>query len=197
MKYKLTGLQKELLLWIVFFLLSAAVCGFYIKHTPNEHPGMIRLHVIANSNSKSDQSLKLKVRNEIIDFMEGQESLESSRAYIDGNLEEIEAIADTVISDRGFDYSAKAERKVTFIKEKSYEDLVLPAGNYETLNITLGRGSGENWWCVIFPQLCLIGEADKEQPEGKLVLKSKIKEMIALQEQETEHKDKHKEARVK
>lgn len=179
---KLTGLQKELLVWIVFFLLCAVISGFYIDRTPNEHPGLIRLHVIANSDSKTDQSLKLKVRNEIIEFMEGQDSLDSSRDYIDKNLTEIEEIAESMISKQGFDYGAKAERKVTFIKEKSYDDLVLPAGNYETLNITLGRGRGENWWCVIFPQLCLIGAEDAEAPEGKIILKSKIKEMIKADE---------------
>ncbi len=180
---RLTVLQKELCVWIAVFAVAAVLGVFYIEHTPNDHPGIIRLHVIANSNSPEDQALKLAVRDEIIRMMEGQEDLEDARSYIDGHLDEIETAAEKVIREKGFDYPASAKRKVVFIPEKRYEDLTLPAGNYEALRITLGRGEGHNWWCVIFPQLCLIGEPDEEaageEAEGtKIVLKSKIKEMI-------------------
>lgn len=183
---KLTVLQKELLIWIVFFLLCAGIGALYIEHTPNRHPGMIRLHVIADSDELADQKLKLAVRDKIIGYMEGQESIEASREYIDANLDEIEKLAESVIDEHGFDYPARAERRVMFIPAKSYEDLTLPAGNYETLNVTLGRGDGENWWCVIFPQLCLVGEkrsGDSDvNGDGKIVLKSKIKEMMKKME---------------
>lgn len=172
---RLTLLQKELMVWIIFLLFCAGAGAYYIEHIPNEHPGIIRLHVIANSDSLADQKLKLEVRNEVISFMDGQEDIEASREFIDGNLDTIETLAEEVIGAKGFEYTARAQHKVAFIPEKSYEDLTLPAGNYETLNITLGRGNGQNWWCVIFPQLCLIGE---EQDEGGIVIKSKIKEMI-------------------
>ena len=122
--------------------------------------------------------IKRKVRNEIIRAMEGQTNLQEARTYIDSHLGEMETAAEAVIADCGAEYGAEAERKVTFIPEKSYEDLTLPAGNYEALRITLGEGKGQNWWCVIFPQLCLIGE---DAGGEKLILKSKIKEM--LQEQ--------------
>ncbi len=172
---KLTRLQKEILIWLLLFSVCAGMGVYYINHTPNDHPGMIRLHVVANSDSAEDQALKLKVRNEIVKFMEGQESLESARDYLNANLSNIEDIAEEVIAENGFDYPAYARLKVTFIPEKSYEDLTLPAGNYEALKVTLGRGDGQNWWCVIFPQLCLIGE---ENGSEKLVLKSKVKEMM-------------------
>lgn len=175
---KLTMLQKEILIWVVFLLICAGAGAFYIEHTPNAHPGMIRLHVIANSDSPEDQRLKLQVRNEIIEFMDGQQSLSASRKYIDEHLSDIETLSEDVIKIHGFAYGAKVERKVTFIPAKSYEDLTLPAGNYETLNVTLGRGKGQNWWCVIYPRLCLIGKTGKDNPEGKIVLKSKIAEMI-------------------
>lgn len=180
---RLTLLQKEIIAWIIFFSLCAGVGIYYINHLPNEHPGIIRLHVIANSDAEEDQELKLKVRDEIIRFMEGQESLGDARSYINDNIDSIEAISERVIEENGYDYPARAKLGVTFIPEKSYEDLTLPAGNYEALNITLGRGDGQNWWCVIFPQLCLIGEKDSEH---KLVLKSKIKEMMK-EEQKSAH----------
>lgn len=164
---------------MIFFLVVAGTGTYYIDHIPNEHPGMIRLHVIANSDSKQDQALKLKVRDGILEFMDGQQNIDDARAYISENLEEIERIADRIIAESGFDYPAKAKLKVTFIPQKSYEDLTLPAGNYEALNVTLGEGDGHNWWCVIFPQLCLIGKKDKK---NKIVLKSKVKEIMKKQQ---------------
>lgn len=164
---------------MIFFLVVTSTGTYYINHVPNDHPGMIRLHVIANSDSEQDQELKLKVRDGILAFMDGQDNIDEARTYIKENLTEIEEIANRIIAESGFDYPAKAKLKVTFIPQKSYEDLTLPAGNYEALNVTLGKGDGHNWWCVIFPQLCLVGKKDKKH---KIVLKSKVKEMMKKQQ---------------
>lgn len=86
--------------------------------------------------------------------------LESSKAYIREHIEEIEITAEQIIRDNGYDYTAKAALGVTWIPQKTYGDLTFPAGNYEALNITIGTGEGQNWWCVLFPPLCLIGAAD-------------------------------------
>ena len=99
---KLTLLQKEILIWLTFFFLCALGGIYYINHTPNEHPGIIRLHVVANSDSPEDQALKLKVRNEIIKFMEdgqsqnGQADIETARTYVTNNIDKIEEISKTV-----------------------------------------------------------------------------------------------------
>lgn len=168
-------LKKVIPVMVVLVAVLFGMSLFFKTHPENEHPGMIRLHVIANSNSKEDQELKLKVRNEILKYMDGKETIEEARAYIEENLDEIEEISDQVIDKNGFDYTADAKLGVSFIPEKSYEDLTLPAGNYEALKVKLGKAEGENWWCVIFPQLCLIEERGENE---KLVLKSKIKEML-------------------
>lgn len=181
---RVTLLQRELIVWIIFFLLVATTGTYYINHTPNDHPGMIRLHVIANSDSKEDQELKLKVRDGILKFMEGQDNIDDARQYINANIGAIEQISEKIISENGFDYPARAKLKVTFIPQKSYEDLTLPAGNYEALNVTLGRGDGHNWWCVIFPQLCLVGKKDTKH---KIVLKSKVKEIMKKQQKKSSH----------
>ena len=187
---RLTKLQKEVLLLTALLIVGVMIGTYYVQHRYNEYPGMIRLHVVANSDSPEDQMLKLKVRNEILKYMDGQPDVESARAYIDEHLEEIEEISNTVIAENGFSYTASADRRITFIPEKSYEDLTLPAGNYEALKVTLGEGKGQNWWCVIFPQLCLIGEdADGE----KLVLKSKIKEMLQERQQEIQQEEQYEE----
>ena len=178
MKRTFTRLQKEVLALLLIIILLGGTVAYGTEHPVNEHPGMIRLHVIANSDTPEDQMIKRRVRNEIIAAMEGQMDLETARTYIDTHLSELETAAEQVIADCGAGYSVEAQHKVTFIPEKSYEDLTLPAGNYEALRITLGEGKGQNWWCVIYPQLCLIGE---DAGDEKLILKSKIKEMLKNQ----------------
>lgn len=182
---RLTGLQREIIFWMTVSLLCVGIGIYYINHMPNEHPGMIRLHVVANSDSAEDQAMKLKVRDAVVKYMEGQPDLESARSYITENLAGIEREAERVLAEEGAAYPARANLKVSYIPQKSYEDLTLPAGNYEALKVTLGRGDGQNWWCVVFPQLCLIGETSEETEDGygrKIVLKSKIKEMLKREE---------------
>ncbi|MDD6042910.1 MAG: stage II sporulation protein R [Eubacteriaceae bacterium] len=188
MKIKLTRLQREIVIWMIFFSVCAISGLIYVNTLENDHEGIIRLHILASSDSKEDQALKLKVRDKVIQYMEGQESIEESREYIESHLDDIEEIANGVIAAEGFEYKAKARLGVFFIPEKCYEDLTLPAGNYEALRITLGKGQGMNWWCVIFPNLCLIDEdavdeegeesEDPDRSSDRIILKSKVKEKI-------------------
>lgn len=133
----------------------------YIGDRANDHEGIIRLHVIANSNTVGDQSLKLKVRDAVIAYMNDQTDLgtvDKTREHLEDNLKRFEAIANGIIAAEGYNYTAKADIGIRYIPEKSYGDITFPAGNYEALNITLGEGDGENWWCVLFPPLCLLDE---------------------------------------
>lgn len=130
----------------------------------NEYEGIIRLHVIANSNSDFDQNLKLKVRDEIISLvgdLSDKNSISESRKWIESQLDDIERKAEEVIRENGCNYRASAELGVRWIPEKTYGDMYFPAGNYEALTIVLGEGEGENWWCVLFPPLCLITEEEE------------------------------------
>lgn len=92
-------------------------------------------------------------------------NLEESRQYIRDHLQEIEETAERIIRENGYDYTAKADLGVKWIPEKTYGQVTFPAGNYEALNITIGSGKGENWWCVLFPPLCLIGITPEEQEQ--------------------------------
>jgi stage II sporulation protein R len=92
--------------------------------------------------------------------------LEQSRKYIQENLTEIEKTAARVIHDNGYDYPVKAELGVKWIPQKNYGNVIFPSGNYEALNITIGEGEGQNWWCVLFPPLCLIGAEAPEDEEA-------------------------------
>ena len=155
----------------------------------NEYEGIIRFHVIANSDSEEDQELKFKVRNRVLakvqNALEGSSSASRTRVYIEENLEEIEACALQCVRAEGYDYNVKARIGVTAIPAKQYDDVYFPAGSYEALTITIGEGKGQNWWCVVFPPLCLVDareggyeEMFDENAQGRLVLKSKVLELL-------------------
>ena len=155
----------------------------------NEYEGIIRFHVIANSDSDEDQELKFKVRNRVLakvqNALEGSQGAAQTREYIEENLEEIEACALQCVRAEGYDYNVKARIGVTAIPAKEYDDVYFPAGTYEALTITIGEGKGQNWWCVVFPPLCLVDAREggyddlfAEDLQGRLVLKSKVLELL-------------------
>ena len=129
---------------------------------------VLRLHIPANSNSPQDQSIKLELRDYLLDTfgseLGGCENLSVAEQKAAELLPEIERKSCEFLSQRGFDYGAKAELVSMYFTTREYDRLILPAGNYKALRITLGEGAGQNWWCVIFPQLCL--PAVTEKPEN-------------------------------
>lgn len=153
----------------------------------NRYEGIIRLHVVANSDTTEDQELKLKVRDAIIEEVGKYDTsggIEKSREELKSHLNDLTETANRVISENGCKYKASAELGVRWIPEKTYGDMYFPAGNYEALTITLGEGKGQNWWCVLFPPLCLITEDEKELEEmgidsaDQIQVKSWLKEVL-------------------
>lgn len=208
--------QTQVLILVIAVMLlytSWYTYGTNDSAAANEHEGIIRFHVIANSDSAEDQELKLQVRDEVLkqihrslaeetmvrhDGLVPEATLTAgeSRQYILENLSKIENIAETVIRENGYSYTASADLGMCWIPEKKYGEIMYPAGNYEALNITIGQGLGENWWCVLFPPLCVIDTqpedekalaieginpadgADMKVPEGGIRLKFKTVEII-------------------
>lgn len=121
---------------------------------------LIRLHVIANSDSDEDQALKRDVRDVVISYMqeklESSKNLEQARQIINNNLDEIEKLAADEIKESGKAYPVKTILGTYPFPTKAYGDVTLPAGNYEALRIVIGKGAGSNWWCVLFPPLCFV-----------------------------------------
>ncbi len=121
---------------------------------------LIRFHVIANSDSPEDQSLKLQVRDKVIDSMnekfKNSTSLQQSKEIILESLEEIESIAKAEARNNGSSYDINVDFGQHNFPTKSYGSFTLPAGEYEAVRIVIGEGKGENWWCVMFPPLCFI-----------------------------------------
>lgn len=121
---------------------------------------IIRFHVIANSNTDEDQALKLKVRDEVIEFVSNSlkesKDLDESRQFIIDNKSNIEDIAKSVIIENGYSYNITSTLSRENFPDKIYGDVVFPQGEYEAYRILIGEAKGENWWCVMFPPLCFV-----------------------------------------
>lgn len=179
--------QKCIVSLILVIIMGFILVYTYADEPENQYEGVIRLHVIANSDSAEDQSLKLKVRDEIIKevgSLENSQSISQSRNYLKTHLGRMEQVAAEVIRENGKEYTAKADLGVRWIPAKTYGDMYFPAGNYEALNVTLGEGQGHNWWCVLFPPLCLIEDDESQMEELDLTeekqiqVKSKLLEIL-------------------
>ena len=120
---------------------------------------VLRLHILANSDSLADQELKLKVRDEIIEksgnFLNGATDKISAQNLTIDNLENFRRISQEVIQKQGFNYPVNVEVTNMYFPTRKYSDTTLPAGRYDALRILIGEGKGKNWWCVVFPQMCL------------------------------------------
>lgn len=120
---------------------------------------MMRLHVIANSDTDTDQALKLRVRDRVIKtsqkLLTGVSSIDNARDIIKQNLKIIETVAQDEIHRNGFNYSVRAELTNMYFPTRDYESFSLPAGEYEAFRVIIGSGKGHNWWCVMFPPLCI------------------------------------------
>ena len=125
---------------------------------------LIRLHVVANSDTEADQSIKLQVRDAIVaSLSEGMADIgnvQAAKAYLRENLSKIEAIANNTLQAAGVDSRAV----VTLCREtfdiRKYDTFTLPAGVYESLRVVIGEGQGHNWWCVAFPTLCMTATTE-------------------------------------
>lgn len=120
---------------------------------------VIRLHVIANSDSAEDQALKLQVRDKILEqadslYPPGADA-ETARQGIQAHLTQLAQVGRQVVREQGYDYPVTTAVKEVWFPTKQYEGFALPAGNYTALQVVIGEGSGQNWWCVVFPPLCL------------------------------------------
>lgn len=153
---KLRKWECVLLVIVAVLLLSGAVLEENAQALSDQ---FIRLHVIANSDSKDDQTMKLAVRDEILAYAEtvlpAGLSMEETEELLSARLHELEAVGAKAVIAYGADYPVSVSLTDTHFPTKVYEDFALPAGNYRALQVVIGAGGGENWWCVLFPPLCL------------------------------------------
>ncbi|MDD3346898.1 stage II sporulation protein R [Oscillibacter sp.] len=158
---KLHIVEIVLLIALAVFLTSGALA---LRTQSQLADKVVRLHVLANSDSEEDQALKLRVRDKILeratDLLERSKDRGEAEGLLRGDLLEMERIAAEEIAAAGYDYPVTAELTDTEFPTKEYDGFTLPAGEYLALRIVIGAGGGHNWWCVVFPPLCTSAAAD-------------------------------------
>lgn len=149
---------------------------------------VIRLHVIANSDSVFDQQLKYKVRNKIIDKFNNEfknmTSKEESENAIIEKLDEIRDEASLTVKEEGYDYEVNVYYGNFKFPRRLYDDILLPAGYYDAVRIEIGSAEGNNWWCVMFPPLCFVdfGKDKNAEPVLSIETEKKLQEVLTLDE---------------
>lgn len=140
-----------------------AVCA----EIPND---VFRFHILANSDSEEDQALKLKVRDKVLEktkiLFDTANSKSDAEEFVKANLETIEKIAQNEVYKNGYNYPVKAEVVNMHFDTRYYESYTLPSGMYDALRITIGNAKGHNWWCVMYPSIC-ISTVDEGKDRAK------------------------------
>lgn len=146
-----------------------SICSF-AKTSEEIRSDVLRLHVIANSDSSVDQNLKLRLRDYILeegeDIFDGSVNVENAVKKIEPKLAELENSAETFVKNAGFDYDVKITLSNEYFTTRTYESVTLPAGKYLALRVVIGSGEGHNWWCVMFPPMCVPAADKKDEIEN-------------------------------
>ncbi len=185
---------------IVSIIVSISGFGIECSKIRND---VVRLHILANSNNEADQKVKLIVRDALLEcgseMFSGDVTVENAHVLINQNKNKLISIANETLKRYGFEYKADVYLTNEYFTTREYEDFTLPAGEYVALKVILGEGKGHNWWCVMFPPLCLpaatenkdldvvFGEkgADIVSGSDTYILKFKIIEIIENLRQKT------------
>ncbi|GAB6137230.1 stage II sporulation protein R [Halanaerobaculum tunisiense] len=150
---------------LICLVLLANKALFVLPDKDFNSSNLLRLHVIGNSNSLTDQLLKRRVREAVLtvgsDLFTGVTDIRQAKSQIVAHKKELEKIAQQEVKQAGQDYEVDLEFGEFSFPKRSYGQVTLAAGNYQALQVTLGQGAGENWWCVLFPPLCFIDSADQ------------------------------------
>lgn len=175
-------MNKTLKIFVPLFLVFVFVFSYiapFIETSENISDQVFRLHILANSDSAEDQQLKLKVRDEILKKGEkvfaSSNSLEETIELCKNNIALFQQTAEQCLKNNGSDYDVKVYVDKEYFNTREYDEITLPSGIYNALKIEIGQGKGHNWWCVMFPAICLSSVTDDElnkylsEDEQKLV----------------------------
>ena len=160
-KSKWNELEIALLVLLAVCLLTGAMS---LRNQDVLQQKMIRLHVVANSDSDRDQTLKLQVRDKVLAFTEQTMRASASRAEANNALREalpqIKSMAEDILRENACSYSVEARLEPAEFPLKAYDGFRLPAGEYMALRVLIGEAAGQNWWCVVYPPLCMAAASD-------------------------------------
>lgn len=167
---------------IVFALAALVVLVGIILIIPSKQTNadFLRIHIRADSNDVNDQNVKYVVKNAVVDYLTPYlteaTSKDKAMAIVKSHLSGIEQVCNKTLSENGFDYASKARLAVEEFPDRTYNGVILEAGVYDALIVELGSGSGNNWWCVVYPPLCFVG--GESNGANQILYKSKLMEII-------------------
>lgn len=166
----MTKTRWAVVLTVILMLISAfaADVSVFARDCENLRGDVLRLHVIANSDSEADQAVKLAVRDMLLEETKSRvgdaaDKLEVEEYFRENSAELTEKV-DAFLSERGFDYGAAVSISRSYFETREYDGYTLPSGDYDALKVVLGKGEGKNWWCVMFPPLCVSAADGDELP---------------------------------
>lgn len=168
-----------ILLFLLFLYVFISAFSYANAVSTDIEESVFRLHVIANSDSKEDQALKYKVRDNLIEYMNNlckdvtnkEEAINIAKLH----LEDFKQIAQNTIEENGFSYTVSVEIGNFSFPSKDYGDISLPSGFYDALRVKIGNADGQNWWCVMFPPLCFVNVSSGIVPdESKELMKQDL-----------------------
>lgn len=146
--------------------LALTLCGFY-GECQGIRERVVRLHILANSDSQEDQALKLQVRDAVVaasaGWLDTAVDAREAQAIVESRLPQLEQLAQDTVRAAGMDYPVTAQLCESYFPTRQYDTVTLPAGNYTAVRFIIGEGKGHNWWCVVFPPLCAGAATNRRQ----------------------------------
>lgn len=166
---KLKLFEKSVLIALIIAI--SLGCLDFSYRCENIRNSVFRLHILANSDLEYDQQLKLKVRDKLLQkgllVFENSKSLEQTISIANKNVDSFLEVAKQVLRENGCDYDVTATVTDAYFDTRTYENTTLPAGTYKALQIKIGRAKGKNWWCVMYPSICISAASTDEVLESK------------------------------
>lgn len=167
---KVSDLKRDKIILSLFSgalsIYIAFSCTYFAAAAQSVREDVVRLHILANSDSEKDQNIKLKVRDALLEkntlILSDGVNQDNAVEYFELSKDELLETASDVLRENGFDYDVKVYLEKEYFETREYGELIFPAGEYTALKVVLGEGRGRNWWCVMFPPLCVPAADDIE-----------------------------------
>ena len=170
MSFKINTFEK--VLCVLMVLVFAWSIGSFAVGCSRVRQDVLRLHVLANSNSTADQSIKLKVRDRILKESENMlckmADKQTAISEINRHLPDLTVAANDELKKLGSSDTAEVSFEKTYFETRQYEDVTLPAGEYDALRVKIGSAQGKNWWCVLYTQMCVASASARDKIDEKL-----------------------------
>ncbi|WP_278407998.1 stage II sporulation protein R [Eubacterium ventriosum] len=163
-----------ILTWNIFLNLETKSTVSVLSHSA------IRFHILANSDSVSDQALKMRVKESVVNYIYEKtgdfKTVDEVKNFILNNDKTIKSIATKAIADNGYDYTVSSTFGFSDFPVKTYGDVIFPKGTYTSYTIKIGNGKGHNWWCVLYPPLCFVDVSTGVLPDNS---KEKLRDSLS------------------